>query len=430
MTRLTQVVFTLLFLLISAAIPVGAQVETPIYSFNAKNDGRNPSSKVIFHANHLFGTTAGGGCQGLGIAYMLNPPRTGQTDWTRGILHCFVGSGGGDGASPSGPVIADSKGNLYGMTRDNGAEICCGLVYKLTPPPAGGTTWTETIIYGFKEDGSEGAYPDGGLAMDSAGNLYGSTQFGGAAGGGTVFMLSPPAAGATLWTHTILYSFPGRVDDGANPNGNLLLDPSGTLLGTTLNGGAFGFGTVFEIVPPTSSNPSWTENAIHYFESDATDAHDGASPNGGLVGRVGQVFGTTRIGGAANSCCGMVFELVQLVEGSPLYTLENLHSFTGGRDGAYPNAGLFVDASGNMWGTTKEGGGGTTGSDFGTIFKFTPPRTPFGSWGYGVVYSFNGGPNDGAFPLSTLTADKEGNLYGTTGNGGESGLGTVYKLTP
>ena len=244
-----------------------------------------------------------------------------------------------------------------------------------------------------------------------------------------MFKLSPPAAGQTVWTKIILHHF-AEGNDGANPNGDLLLDKSGTLLGTTINGGMFGLGTVFALTPPTLKHPSWTKTIIHNFEGDATDAHDGSAPNGGLVGAVGQVFGTTQSGGAAIPCCGIVYELAQETAGSPDYTLNILHIFTGGQDGAIPNAGLFRDASGkNLWGTTIDGGSGSTGSDYGTIFKLT--RSEFvDSWTYGVVYSFNGGPDDGSAPISSLTADKTGNLYGTTLGGGASGVGTVYKLTP
>jgi uncharacterized repeat protein (TIGR03803 family) len=427
MKSLTQVVITFLLLTISAAISATAQIETPLYSFKAKNDGRSPYTGLVFHGNRLFGTTLSGGCAGLGTVYALNPPSAGQTAWTRGILHCFTGEGF-DGSSPFSPVIADSKGALYGATKESGNEVCCGLIYKLTPPAAGQTGWIETILYKFA-GGTDGNSPIGGLTMDSTGALYGSTQYGGGAGGGTVYKLTPPAAGQTLWTKTILHHF-AEGSDGSNPNGDLLLDKSGTLLGTTLGGGLYGLGTVFALNPPTLKVHSWTKTIIHDFEGDATDAHDGATPNGGLVGAVGQVFGTTQSGGAAIPCCGIVYELAQEIAGSPDYTLNILHIFTGGQDGAIPNAGLFRDASEkNLWGTTLDGGAGSTGSDDGTIFKLT--RGEFvDSWTYGVVYSFNGGTNDGAFPGSSLTVDKTGNLYGTTLGGGASGLGTVYELTP
>jgi uncharacterized repeat protein (TIGR03803 family) len=151
----------------------------------------------------------------------------------------------------------------------------------------------------------------------------------------------------------------------------------------------------------------------------------GAHPNGGLVGTPQALYGTTQNGGAggASGCCGVVFALTQTTPGTNDYTLTALHQFTGGSDGAYPMAGLFQDfrdRSGTMWGTTTMGGS----ADHGTVFKVVP------SWLYSVWHRFQGAPNDGGTPMGALTADRDGNLYGTTNTGGFADLGTVFKLTP
>jgi len=419
-----------LFLAIAilSTIPAEAQTETPIYSFKGRKDGDTPVTGLVFYGNKLFGTTFHGGSDHLGTVYRLKP-QTVQTEWKKSVLHSFLGAAADDGGPSFSPVVRDKQGVLYGATVDNGpgAGGCCGVVFKLTPPATGETAWTETVIHAFT--GTDGDWPEDGLTLGPGGVLYGATHFGGSFGFGCIFQLSPPASGQTPWNETVLYSFGGGTD-GETPNGSLLLDKSGALLGTTIEGGVWGLGTAFVLTPPAASQTTWTKTSIHGFEGDATDAHDGAYPNAGLVGGVGQVFGTTSSGGAAIPCCGIVFELVQEIAGSPLYTLNVLHQFTGGQDGAVPLAGLFKDASGNMWGTTNEGGVGSAGADVGTIFRLSPKRIVIDQWNYSVAYGFNGGTTDGAYPESIVSADKSGNLYGTTSGGGASGEGTVYEFVP
>jgi uncharacterized repeat protein (TIGR03803 family) len=402
-------------------VPAQAQTEAPIYSFKGGQDGDTPEEALLFDRGSLFGTTFHGG-GGLGTVFSLTRPAKGEKQWTKTLLHSFAGEHAGDGGPSFSPVVADKAGNLYGATVENGGGVCCGLIYKLTRPAAGETVWTETLLYDFS--GNDGNWPYGGLTMDATGALYGATKFGGAGGFGTVFKLTPPAPGQTHWTETTLYTFLGG-SDGSTPNGDLLLDSSGVLIGTTFDGGVYGLGTAF-VLTPVVGQTSWEKSIIHDFQGVETDTNDGANPNGGLVGGVDDVFGTTQIGGAAGPCCGMVFELKRLTLGFIRYELIVHHTFTGGQDGAYAMAGLMQDAAGTIWGTTTEGGLGIVG----TIFKLTPDPIGSGVWQYGVAYDFKGGPNDGASPQSLLTMDKAGHLYGTTSGGGAFGFGTAYKLIP
>lgn len=412
-----------------------AQVETPLYSFKGGKDGDSPVTGVLFHNHDLFGTTFHGGSAGLGTVYRLTPPASGSGAWTKKTLHSFLGNGEDGGPSFS-SLVKDKAGNLYGTTLDN--EGCCGVVFKLTPPAAGESGWSETVLHAFTGDPDCDTPTDFPAGLQNAltlvsGTLYGATSLGGAFGLGCIFKLTPPASGQTEWTETVLYSFAGGTD-GSHPNGGLLFDKSsGALLGTTYDGGLYGLGTAFILYPPAAGATGWTKATIHHFQGDATDAHDGSYPNGNLVGGIGLVYGTTQLGGAAIPCCGVVFELLQQSVDSD-YTFYNLHSFTGGQDGAEPYAGLYKDASGVMWGTTYEGGAGTNGgADFGTVFKLAPKLVgipPHWELVYSVVYSFNGGTVDGAYPESPVTEDSAGNLYGTTVSGGMWGKGTVYELVP
>ncbi len=411
-------------LVMLAALPLQAQ-ESVIYNFQGGNDGSKPTEGFELYKSSLYGTLTNGGSAGVGEVFRFAPPTTGTT-WTKRALYNF-GAPGNLGGSPAGGVVADASGNLYGATLDdNSIGSCCGVIYELSPPAAGQTAWTENIIYSFT-GGLDGATPHGRLAIDQYGGLYGVTHIGG--GGtcdcGTVFSLRRNLAFGG-WFFEVLYTFTGG-NDGSFANGDLLIDnTNGYIFGTTTNGGSYKLGNVYALIPATTG---WSWADIHDFEGDATDAHDGATPNGGLVGATGDLFGTTSSGGASEKCCGILFELREEIAGNP-YTLINHHSFTGGQDGAVPQAGLYEDSSHNLWGTTWEGGSGTTGSDFGTIFELYPDRLIVNDWHYTVAHSFNGGPNDGANPDGRLVANSKGVLYGITENGGQSNNGVVYEFKP
>jgi uncharacterized repeat protein (TIGR03803 family) len=250
---------------------------------------------------------------------------------------------------------------------------------------------TFTLLHSFS--GSDGATPYAGLVRDSDGNLYGTTYFGGPHVGGTVFKLD------TSGVLTVLYSFSGLNNDGADPRAGLVGDSDGNLYGTTVAGGSYGSGTVFKL------DTSHTLTVLYSFSGGG----DGAQPQAGLVrDSDGNLYGTTVAGGSNGS--GTVFKL------GTSHTLTVLYSFSGGSDGAHPLAGLVRDSDGNLYGTTPNGGG----SGLGAVFKLDTSHT------LTVLYSFAGG--DGANPYAGLVRDSDGNLYGTTPNGGGSGLGAVFKL--
>ena len=357
---------------------------------------------------------------------------------TETALYSFTGTP--DGANPYySTLVRDSAGDLYGTTLNGGANGL-GSVFELT------ATGTEKVLYSFAGS-PDGANPYAGLVMDKNGNLYGTTAAGGADSYGTVFELT--ATG----TEKVLYSFAGPPD-GANPYKALVLSKKSTLYGTTFNGGADGYGTVFSV----------TEKGVEKVLYSFTGGADGARPSAGVIlDKKGNLYGTVTGGGDYGG--GTVYEL-----NPSLGTLSVLYAFTGGADGYEPYTPLIFDKKGNLYGTTAGGGAGC-----GTVYELLAPSwttenvlhtfdysdgcyadsgvvfgkknnlygTTYwgGASGQGVVYeltasgafndlhSFAGGA-DGAQPLSALVVDKQGYLYGTTTLGGSSGDGTVFKVVP
>jgi uncharacterized repeat protein (TIGR03803 family) len=399
-----------------------AQTEAPIFSFTGKQKGEFPFTHVILGGpkkNQVFGTTANGGTKGYGRVYRLTPPGVGQTVWNSSTLYNFLGAAQGDGEGP-GSLVADQNGVLYGVTSPD--EVCCGVIFSLTPPAKGASVWTEAILYRF-QGGSDGSGNQAGLAVDAAGNLYGVT-YGGGYGYGTVYRLARPAPGASTWTKQQLYAFQGGVD-GEFPQGDLLIDAyTGSVVGTTSEGGSWGLGIVYALTP-AHPGMQWPKTDIHGFQGDGSDAGDGAYPNGHLAGSLGRLFGTTSSGGVATTCCGIAFELEQETQGSPLYTEKILAAFPSGLNGATPLDGLTLDAFGNLWGTTEFGGS----SNIGTIFRISPRRGLLDQWTFAVMHSFTGN-GDGIAPQTTVAVDSAGNAYGTTLDGGTLNMGTVYEFVP
>jgi uncharacterized repeat protein (TIGR03803 family) len=323
-------------------------------------------------------------------------------------LYSFTG--GADGRIPRGDLVL-RDGKLYGTTAEGGsfAGNCsgsgCGTVFELTHNP--GDSWTETVLYSFT-GGLDGAIPLEGVTLDAAGNIYGTTSSYGDPSCicGTVFELTPSQGG---WIETTLHDFKGSgFHDGSSPNSPLVIE-GGSLYGTTLSGGTNGdgAGTLFQLTP---SNGSWTETILHTFLPGA-----GTMPNG-VISRAGVFFGTTQAGGSFNN--GTVFRLKY---SSGVWRLTTLYNFTGGDNGATP-AGVTFDEAGHLYGTTHDGGFDTVG----TVFMLTPANE--GEWPITVLHDFTGG-TDGAFPQANLSFDDSGNLFGTASSGGQYGNGTVFELT-
>ena len=341
---------------------------------------------------------------------------------TYNILHLFTWA-----KNPSGNLTFDAAGNLYGTTQSGGSTKCplgCGAVWKLAPSPKG--TWTVSILHSFT-GGADGGGPFAGVIFDAAGNLYGTTFYGGADDAGVVFKLAPNPDGA--WTESVLYSFTPGGADGSIPLDGLTFDAAGNLYGTTASGGSScsifaGCGVVFKLAP--NPDGTWTESVLYRF----TGGADGAQPSAGVIfDAAGNLYGTTAVGGACTYAggCGVVFKVAANPDGT--WTQSVLYNFTGGADGAIPLAGLAFDATGNLYGTTS--GGGADG--YGVVFKVAPNLD--GTWTESVLYSFTGGA-DGVHPYAGVIFDATGNLYGTTGFGGTysapcpNGCGVVFKLSP
>jgi uncharacterized repeat protein (TIGR03803 family) len=376
--------------------------------------------------------------------------------WNEKVLYRFKNIP--DGAVPVGQIVFDKAGNLYGATEWAGDKSCpgttqCGIVYQLQPPTKKGKGWKETILYTFKgKNSNDGAGPQGGLLIDSAGNLYGTTGYGGAGncvllggtvGCGTVFELSPPQQKGGAWTETVLYSFLGDKD-GYVPHDDLAFDKRGNIYGATLFGGGYGncnefygfCGTIFKLVKPKTKGGAWTEQVLHSFRgADANSlAGDGANPNGGLIfDSKGAIYGTTNAGGSSIEVCGTtaplgcgtVFRLVQPKKEGGAWTEDTLHVFVGyPTDGTRSTAGMVFDNNGNLYGTTAGGGA----HQCGVLFELMPHTRKDEFWKEAVLHNFSFGP-DGWSPGAKPSPDPVGRLYGTA-SGGKLPFGVVFRLTP
>ena len=273
------------------------------------------------------------------------------------------------------------------------------------------TAATTDVIYSFEED--EGEYADTDLETDSAGNIYGTTVLGGDFGSGTVFQLSHTG---NSWVHTVLHSFTGGAD-GGEPYKGVTLDGEGNLYGTAVTGGSGicegGCGVAYKL---TNSGGTWTQTVIHAF----TGEDDGSGPGARVtVDGAGNVYGMAPTGGAYG--LGTIYKIRQGQNGA--WVLKVIHAFTGGADGATGSAGRMILRHGDLYGAATTGG--TYGS--GVVFELTP--TQVGEWDFRTIYSFRGQP-DGSFPYGALLFDASGNIYGTTYYGGANNIGAVYQLTP
>jgi uncharacterized repeat protein (TIGR03803 family) len=310
------------------------------------DDGYGPYAALILDATgNLYGTTPNGGASNWGVVFKLSPNADGS--WTESVLYSFTG--GDDGSYPDHPsLVFDAVGNLYGTTYGGGGVgDCslygqgCGTVFKLTHNADG--SWTESVLHSFTND-EDGGWPQATLIFDAEGSLYGTTTQGGANGHGTVFQLTPNPDGT--WTENVLYSFTGGRD-GANPWTGVVFDQAGNLYGAA-GGGTHGHGVMFKLTP--NPDGSWTESVLHQLRG----SKDGANPGTThlVLDTTGSLYGTTGQGGAYGY--GNVFKLTPNPDGS--WTESVLHQFKGGKDGGSPWAGVFLDAAGKLYGTTVGGG--------------------------------------------------------------------------
>jgi uncharacterized repeat protein (TIGR03803 family) len=325
-----------------------AVTETTLHAFTNGSDGGAPDAGLISDSNgNLYGTALDGGAYGYGTVYKLTHSTSG---WTETVLYNFDG-GTGDGAFPDYDLAFDAAGNLYGTTSEGGIGWNTpvrgwGTVFELTPS---GSEWTERVIHFFVY----GYRPQSGLIIDKAGNMFGETG-GSAKGAGSIYEMKNESTG---WKFGTLFTFDGT--DGYYPNGGLILDDAGNLYGMTGSGGAVCCGTVFEV--KHGANDTWTESLLYSF----TGGTDGGFPNAPLVSNgPGKLYGTTMTGGdlsCGSGGCGVVFE-VSLSEG--IWTETVLHSFTDTPDGNDSSAAMTFDKAGNLFGTTAVGGADGYGSVF------------------------------------------------------------------
>jgi uncharacterized repeat protein (TIGR03803 family) len=343
-------------------------------------NGANPKAGLIADAaGNLYGTTSDGGAGGLGTVF--------QVAAGTHALSTLVTFNNLNGAGPSAGLIADSAGNLYGTTGGDGVKNY-GTVFEI----AAGTHALSTLA---TFNNTNGANPVAGLIADTAGNLYGTTDKGGANGWGTVFEV---AAG----THALSTLATFNFSNGGFPVAGLIADAAGNLYGTTLFGGANnGFGTVFQVAAGTHA----LSNIVTF------NGLNGAEPSAGLIAdATGNLYGTTRNGGASSD--GTVFELA-----ASTHVLTTLATFNG-TNGVGPEAGLIADAAGNLYGTT----GGDGMNNYGTVFEVAA-----GTHALSTLATFNN--SNGDDPAASLVADASGNLYGTTHLGGANASGTVFELS-
>jgi hypothetical protein len=432
-------------MLLALAANSTAATETVLHTWidtTSNENGGSVAGMAVDASGNLYGVTFGTAACSVGCGSVFKLARQSNSKFVYQTLYNFLGSSRGDGANPYGAPIPDSAGNIYGTTMGGGNGS--GVAYKLSP--MGNGKYKETVLHVFGAFGTnDGTQPFSTLAFDSSGNLYGTTNQGGGGVGGTfclngcgaVFKLAPSADGT--WTESVIHSFPGTKGntDGQNPHGGVVFDSAGNLWGTTQNGGNLeaclpfidvtGCGTVFELAP--QSDGQWVESALFQFDGEES----GFNPWDGLViDNAGNLYGMVTNGGGGN---GAVFQLTPQPDGTVVETIIHAFAVCGAvcLDGANPENGITIDASGNLYGTTDLGGGGGSPTGDGTVFELTPESD--GTWKETILHRFTG-KADGGFPLDDHVAiDAFGDVFGTTFNGGQIGLcpagcGVVFEITP
>jgi len=398
-----------LLLAITAARAAASQTFSIIHNFTGGAEGASPFAGLVMDAaGNLYGTTAFAGSYGAGTVFEL---KHSGSAWVLNPLYNFLG--GQDGIMPYyGGVTFAPDGTLFGTTAQGGTntEGCgdsgCGTAFHLTPQPDPPVTllpsWNEDIIHNFSAY-NDGWWPSSAVVFDSTGALYGTTLEG-SSSFGTIWKMTPSGGG---WTEQVLTTFSGAAGDGMYPYWGLTPDSAGNFYGTTNQGGAYSWGTIYELSP---SGGQWSKTILYSF----TNGSDGGLPIGGVVfDRWGNLFGATT---ERDSGGGTIYEL------SPSngnWAFHTLYSFTG-RGASGPWGNLLVDSNGDLYGSAL-----ATDENVGVVFKLSHSS---GAWTYTALHSFGG--SDGAYPYGTLVRDASGNLYGTTNSGGEFNKGIVFEITP
>jgi uncharacterized repeat protein (TIGR03803 family) len=346
----------------------GKWTKSTLYDFTSQSPGF-PTSVVMGKDGTLYGS--GAGSDTTGFLWQLAPPSRGGA-WTFAVLYTFNDST--DGHDPQGNLVLDVEGNLYGATELGGNDTCgngygCGTVFELKRPAKKGGKWKFSVLYTFTGQ-PDGAEPFAGVTFDGSGNLYGSTWRGGSYGWGAVYRVSPPEKKGQVWSETVIYSFDRSNDGIISPEGPVALDTSGNVYGTTPIGGDLncqggnGCGVVFELAPPTGQGGTWTYTTLHAFEGGS----DGINPEGYIVfDSEGDLYSTTLIGGTPLG--GTAFRLSPPTGGGA-WTETVLHSFPANKkDGDEPAGGLIWGKWDNLYGVNLYGGDCET---CGTVFELQP----------------------------------------------------------
>jgi len=397
-------------LIVGSALPVHSSPRYAVlHSFGSGQDGAVPLSSLTFDSDtNLYGTTLNGGTNRAGVAYELMPSF--GSSWNEVVLHDFEYSVEGDGFST---LVPDAEGNLYGSGL--GGPNGTATVFELSPV---GNGWSSNVLYNMG---------GGNLVLDPAGNLYGPIgpgeyKF------GAIAELSPE--GPNDWAYTVLYSFcphPPQCSDGNLPSAaSLFLDSFGNLFGTTLYGGnkklctadQGGCGVTFQLSP--NRDGTWTHRLVHAF---AAFSGDGQSPSGTLVvDHSGSIFGTTALGGPNSE--GMVYRMTASTLGRS-WVESTIYGFPDCSQGCQPATGLVADHAGNLYGAAGGGNYSCGGFACGVVYRLTPQRN--GTWKYTILHKFNG--SDGESP-NGVTVGPDGTIYGTTQYGGQYNLGVAFQITP
>jgi uncharacterized repeat protein (TIGR03803 family) len=416
MSKISSPILATLAMALTVGPASAAKIEV-LHRFVTVSKGARPRADLISDASGvLYGTTYTGSNDGNGTVFELLPPTGNSKHWTEQVLHHF-GKNTKHGIFPQSALALDSAGNLYGTTSEGGTKTDGGVAFELIRPTGGTGEWEEKILHKFTT-GQDGGTPDGSLVFGADGSLYGTAGYGGYGGAGVVYKLTQTQSGD--WTQTILYSFANDAN-GGYPYCTLTFDPAGNIYGVTANGGNAGNGVVFELSPPTNGG-FWTETTLHSFDAET----DGLYPRAGVIrDSSGNLYGTTEAGGSIGY--GTVFEVSPPAKGGTTWTETILHNFGFSPDGGTPGySTLLMDSLQNLYGTTQTGGTAKNG----VVFKISPPAKKNGDWTETVLHTFTGSP-DGSQPESGLLMQADGSMIGTTLFGGTgNNYGLIFKITP
>jgi uncharacterized repeat protein (TIGR03803 family) len=389
-----------------------AQTLTTLYSFQSSTDAVFVDAPLIIDtAGNLYGISSSGGTgtcnygNYCGTFFEISPPAVAGNPWTETIIYNF----NVQGYVPQGTLVMDKTGSIYLTTAGGGLSQTgcdgggCGVLLKFIPPASPGGTWTRKLVHSFS-GGSDGGVPNG-IVLGSDGILYGATDWGGSNGGGTMYSVQLTGS----FPLTTLYSF-GAAGDASIPHPPMR-DSSNNVYGTSTYGGAYGLGSIFKLTSPASPGGAWTESVLYSSQNDSITGYEPSQSL--MLDRKGNLWGTMTLGGENNY--GTIYELVAEANGSWRY--KDIHD-SASVDTIYGM--IFDGANDTFYGS----------SPYNSFFTLSPPSVAGGTWSYTTIYTLPADGSLGGDPLEALTLGREGNLYGSTGEGGAYGYGTIFQFTP